>query len=696
MLEESVYSILQQTYQNWELLIINDCETQTIHFEHPQVRIFNQKTRFKTIAHKRNFGLDNANGDWIYNLDDDDFLLPEYLNTLKQSVGSSEWFSSQRPILYYDDPSKIILSPVPQNNTLLYSKKVAKEFYYDSTGSDELNPFYKTTFNKFNGTKRLMLIKPNLCGHVWRQDMNLNRKYSLASLIDKKIPQNKWNDALSKIEHQSGDIFLFPKWSKDYVSIIKKNMKIVSPEYVYSRLKGGTELFNLAKESVEIVQKYGPDELKKRAEAEMETPENSWEKVKPTWANALKFLDSIKSRGIVSTTLDAVGINKSMGERVSEMIFQDRKTSCFGNRSDGLAPCSRLKYVENRGYFCGGCGCGKNELARLDANSTDEYTKLHYPYLECPLKKKGFSNYSEEPTLSIIITCCNESDYFLNRTIESIRKTAGNRPEIIIVDDASTVPVKHRERVIRNDERMGVGRSRHKGATFASNQYLLFTDGHMIFDDNWYDNFIERVKVANSTDVFCGTCLGLDENDTDLSTNKGSYYGARLELYDEKENQILEGKWMPEQKEYEYEISCLMGALYFFKKEFFLKIRGLSDIKMWGSDEPLLSLKTLLCGGRIFILKNVRAGHVFRNAAPYVTNVNYLLYNKIRIAKTILPDDLGELLIDKIPRNENFYNAMNMINSEAETIEEYKKYYKSIFVKEFVSICNEYKIIKPK
>ena len=142
----------------------------------------------------------------------------------------------------------------------------------------------------------------------------------------------------------------------------------------------------------------------------------------------------------------------------------------------------------------------------------------------------------------------------------------------------------------------------------------------------------------------------------------------------------------------EYEISCLMGALYFVRKDWFLKIRGLSDIKMWGSDEPFLSLKTLLCGGHIFLLKNVRAGHVFRDSAPYTTGVEYLVYNKIRMAKTLLPDELANKLIDKLPKDGNFNAAMKMCELEKTEIEEYKTYYKSIFIKDFYEFCKEYDI----
>jgi len=236
------------------------------------------------------------------------------------------------------------------------------------------------------------------------------------------------------------------------------------------------------RDTVDIYKTKGPAGLQQATEEMKENPEISWQAVKPTWANALKLISAIKSRGIVSTTLDITGIDNSQGERVSDDIYNERKISCFGDITKNINPCFRLQYVAQRGYFCGGCGCGKNELARLDSDSPDAYTKLHYPKLECPLRRKGFSNYPNESILSIIITCCNEPEAFLNRTIDSIRKTAGHRPEIIIIDDASTVPVKSKERVIRNDTRIGVGRSRHKGATFASNPYVSFTDGHMIFD----------------------------------------------------------------------------------------------------------------------------------------------------------------------------------------------------------------------
>lgn len=304
--------------------------------------------------------------------------------------------------------------------------------------------------------------------------------------------------------------------------------------------------------------------------------------------------------------------------------------------------------------------------------------------------------------ISIIITVLNESKLYLENTLKSLISTLEYEDEIIIIDDFSDIPVyldnkSKRISIHRNLFRLGVANSRHVGATFAKNKWLLLTDGHMIYENQWRHNFAEYQETSTEKTIYNGTCLGLWENKfnyDNLDLNKLSHYhGARLSLYEEKENQILEGKWINEKKDEDnYEISCLMGAIYFIQKKYFFNIRGLSDLKMWGSDEPCLSLKTLLSGGEIRQLKNVKAAHIFRKSAPYSTGSQYLLYNKIRMAKTLLPDKVGENLINKLNKDGNFTAAMNLIKNEDKFIQEYKNYYKSIFTKDLYDICKEFQI----
>ena len=91
------------------------------------------------------------------------------------------------------------------------------------------------------------------------------------------------------------------------------------------------------------------------------------------------FAQAIVSRGISDTKIDTP-------------IKQLRVLSCFGNGAE-LPPCQNLKPSETPGkFFCGGCGCGDKPRTWL-MGSSEEYSKLDYPKLQCPLKMPGFTNY---------------------------------------------------------------------------------------------------------------------------------------------------------------------------------------------------------------------------------------------------------------------------------------------------------------
>jgi len=64
------------------------------------------------------------------------------------------------------------------------------------------------------------------------------------------------------------------------------------------------------------------------------------------------------------------------GQAAPEVVAH-RVKACY-------APCSELQRTK-KGDFCRACGCGMKPEAEL-------HTKLNYAYLECPLKKPGFSN----------------------------------------------------------------------------------------------------------------------------------------------------------------------------------------------------------------------------------------------------------------------------------------------------------------
>lgn len=82
-IEETIHSVLAQTYTNWELIIVDDCSTDhtdavVASFTDPRIRyIKNEKNSGAAVS--RNRALREAKGRWIAFLDSDDLWLPEKL-----------------------------------------------------------------------------------------------------------------------------------------------------------------------------------------------------------------------------------------------------------------------------------------------------------------------------------------------------------------------------------------------------------------------------------------------------------------------------------------------------------------------------------------------------------------------------------------------------------------------------------------
>lgn len=128
----------------------------------------------------------------------------------------------------------------------------------------------------------------------------------------------------------------------------------------------------------------------------METPdinqirEQKMVEQKNMMQKAAAFASSVASRGVT---------NKKAEKEVKEL----RQLSCHGDAT--LAPCSQRKPSAKfeGSFFCGACGCGDKQgtqLVDLTIKDKENYGKLDYPKVWCPLNMPGFQPYkptSEEP-----------------------------------------------------------------------------------------------------------------------------------------------------------------------------------------------------------------------------------------------------------------------------------------------------------
>ena len=74
--EQAINSVINQTYKNWELIIINDASTDASYkivtrFNNKNIKIINSEKN-SGAAISRNIGITNANGEYIAFLDSDD------------------------------------------------------------------------------------------------------------------------------------------------------------------------------------------------------------------------------------------------------------------------------------------------------------------------------------------------------------------------------------------------------------------------------------------------------------------------------------------------------------------------------------------------------------------------------------------------------------------------------------------------
>lgn len=83
-LRKCIDSILEQTYTNWELLLIDDGSTDTsgklcdfYSSKDDRIKVFHQKNG--GVSSARNVGVDNASGEWVTFIDSDDWIKPTHL-----------------------------------------------------------------------------------------------------------------------------------------------------------------------------------------------------------------------------------------------------------------------------------------------------------------------------------------------------------------------------------------------------------------------------------------------------------------------------------------------------------------------------------------------------------------------------------------------------------------------------------------
>lgn len=154
---ESIQCVIQQTYGNWELIIVDDCSTDNTD---EVVKPFLQDERIKYLKNEKNSGaalsrnraLREAKGEWIAFLDSDDLWLPEKLE--KQL----SFMQEHGYVLSYHKYEKIDEDGTPLNIYVSGPEVVNKKLMYRYDYIGQLTMMYSA---KHFGVIQIKDIKKN-------------------------------------------------------------------------------------------------------------------------------------------------------------------------------------------------------------------------------------------------------------------------------------------------------------------------------------------------------------------------------------------------------------------------------------------------------------------------------------------------------------------------------------------------------
>lgn len=219
LLEEAIFSFLQQDYAGEkELVILNDEPEQELVFIHPQVKVYNMKSRCSDIVKKYNHAVSLCTGDVCVPWDDDDICLPHRLSTIAAEGKGGLWFTDSMFTDAVDGELTFTTGPIHNNHAFTIPRFIQFGVYHANDGRRNGYDFIfmssvRDTYVAENGLAQSMMMP----SYIYRKHSVSAPNHSNHIVSDK---ENHYENYAKELEgFTEGVIVLNPRWTRDWMGM---------------------------------------------------------------------------------------------------------------------------------------------------------------------------------------------------------------------------------------------------------------------------------------------------------------------------------------------------------------------------------------------------------------------------------------------------------------------------------------------
>lgn len=294
--------------------------------------------------------------------------------------------------------------------------------------------------------------------------------------------------------------------------------------------------------------------------------------------------------------------------------------------------------------------------------------------------------------LTVCIPFKNEGEEVV-KTVKSVRDTAGDRVDIIVLDDVSddgydyeTNLKPYNVRFYKSEVRQGSSLGKEFCVQHAETPFVFLLDAHSrIYTQDWLDKAIALLESDEAKNtIYCCLCQYFN-NDTDhMSDAHMRAYGG---YFDYNIKSLFSVAWnlnnFAEDKESPFDIIAILGANYLVRKDYWDYLGGYKGLKLYGREEAFISIKSILTGGNVKCFPGIHTGHKTRpnNKQPYICYAFEVVHNEMVVAYICCPEKFDRLMKcwSSIYRSNGnvFAMAKSLFDSHKDELDELQKEFQS-------------------